>query len=107
MPDQSRAERVDGTPIETAPPVEGSDEDEAAHPDVEFRPMAAADLALGLFRQRIPVSVQETDQRGTVGRPGEDQSRLGVGVHLERDARFHDASSHRRRESAPRESASP
>ena len=41
--------------------------------DVHLHPEAATDLAPGLFRQRIPVAVEQTDQGGATARLGEDQ----------------------------------
>jgi hypothetical protein len=55
MPDESRAERVDGTPIETAPPVGGGDEDEAAHPGQRLEEEGLAQALAGLGRAVEPI----------------------------------------------------
>ena len=61
MPDESRAERVDRAPIETAAPVGGGDEDDAADPWQRLEEEGATQELAGLGRAVEPIGGPGTD----------------------------------------------
>ena len=61
MPDESRAERVDGAPIETAAPVGGGDEDDAADPWQGLEEECLTQELAGLGRAVEPIGGLGTD----------------------------------------------